>query len=165
MTRGLLILFVACFSCRQAKDQAVIPPEKMQHILLDLHLAESYSLGIGDSVKHRFDRNYDSLAGFYTSILNHYEVDLPQFKKAMTWYQQRPDQMDSLYGLVLNLLNEQKAVYGIKDVDAEATVSADSVQSLPAPPDPSVQEEIKLPVNKKNLNRKDKKAADTVAAP
>jgi hypothetical protein len=136
ITWALVPFFSFCLSCQQAEEQPVIAPEKMQHILLDMHLAESYSMGIGDSVKHQFDRNYDSLTGFYVSILEHYEVDLPAFKQAMAWYQKYPAQMDSLYNQVINLLNELKAEKGIKEVEVEATTApADSIQPLSPEPD------------------------------
>lgn len=88
----------------------------MAGILLDIHLAESYSQGLGDSMTNKFEKNYDTLPSFYTSILKHHDVSFEDFNEAMDWYKQRPVNIDTLYGKVINQLNELKAVKGINDL-------------------------------------------------
>jgi len=88
----------------------------MAGILLDIHLAESYSQGLGDSMTNKFEKNYDTLPSFYTSILKHHDVSFEDFNEAMDWYKQRPVNIDTLYGKVINQLNELKAAKGINDL-------------------------------------------------
>jgi len=118
-----LLLFAA--SCKQAKEKPPVDERKMTQILLDIHLAESYSQGLGDSMKNKFEKNYDTLPSFYTSILKHHSVSFEDFNEAMEWYKQRPVDIDTLYSKVINELNELKAKKGIKDIaDAKNSENA-----------------------------------------
>lgn len=89
----------------------------MKQVLADIHLAEAYSQGLGDSTRNRFDKNYDSLAGFYSSILKHYDLSFEDFNEAIAWYKKRPVMMDSLYAKVLTQLMEIKSRAGLKDIE------------------------------------------------
>lgn len=105
----------------------------MGKILLDLQIAETYSLGLGDSVKNKFEKNYDSLAIFYSSILKHYNVSYEEFQDAMDWYKARPIIIDSLYNRVITQIAETKAKEQIKDVvpiDAAKPETAEHRDSL-----------------------------------
>lgn len=104
----------------------------MQEILVDMHLAESYSQGLGDSTANRFQKNYDSLAGFYTSILKHHDLSFEDFNEALEWYKERPMRIDTLYGKVLNQLNEIKARSGMKDMEDDPKAAAPAAA---VPPD------------------------------
>lgn len=121
-------------SCRQKKEEPPIPEPKMQQILLDIHLAETYSQGLGDSVQNKFEKNYDSLGGFYTTILKHHKISFEEFNDALNWYRERPIRIDSLYTRVLNDMNELKAKFGIRDLEDEK----EGDQSVPPPPPSSV---------------------------
>jgi hypothetical protein len=71
---------------------------------------------LGDSVKNKFEKNYDSLTIFYSSILKHYNVSYEEFQDAMDWYKAHPVVIDSLYNKVINQISETKAKEQIKDV-------------------------------------------------
>jgi len=114
-----LIVPAVLQGCRQGAEQPPVPEEKMQDILLDIHLAEAYSQGLGDSARNRFEKNYDSLASFYTSILKHHSLSFEAFNEALEWYKERPASIDTLYHKVLNRLNELKAREGISDADPQ----------------------------------------------
>jgi len=90
-----LLILSACNN-EATLTQAPIAPEKMQAILLDIHTAEYYSQGLGKQ-EGTFLKEHDSLAKFYTSILQHHQIDLAQFKTAFEWYTQHPVLLDSLY--------------------------------------------------------------------
>jgi hypothetical protein len=129
------ISFTCCLSaCKQGQETPPIPEEKMKKVLVDIHLAETYSQGLGDSVANKFEKNSDSLTGFYTSILKHYDLSFKDFNKALDWYKKRPVKLDSLYGKVLTQLIELKAQRGIKDID-ETKPKNDSAALMPKPLD------------------------------
>jgi hypothetical protein len=121
-------------SCKQGQETPLVSEEKMEKILVDIHLAETYSQGLGDSVTNKFEKNLDSLTGFYTSILKHYNLSFKEFNEALEWYKERPVTLDSLYGKVLTQLVELKVQKGIKDVD-ETIPKNDSVALSPKPLD------------------------------
>lgn len=113
----------------------------MSKILLDMQVAETYSLGLGDSVNNKFEKNYDSLNAFYTSILKKYNVSFEDFNDAVVWYQKRPARMDSLLSGALNQLSEVKAKEKIKDFDPNA-------ENKPPPVKDSVGKKDTLDKNK-----------------
>lgn len=109
-----------------------MPEGEMEQILLDIHLAETYSQGLGDSSVNRFQKNYDSLAGFYTSVLRHHKLSFEHFNEALEWYKQRPERIDTLYARVLNRLNELKASAGISDLEETPPQQASPSSGVPA---------------------------------
>lgn len=76
-----------------------MPEEKMQAILTDIHLAESYSTLVpSDSLSRNvFGKNRDSLAIYYKDILAHHQMSYQELVQAMNWYQQHPLLLDSIY--------------------------------------------------------------------
>lgn len=113
----LVILMAAFASCKAPKEEPPIPAAKMEAVIFDIHLAETYSQGLGDTTGNRFDKNYDSLAVFYASILKHHQLSFDEFNEAMRWYRKHPQQIETLYTHVIDKLNNLKAKEGIKDID------------------------------------------------
>lgn len=141
---GLALL---CFaSCKAPKEKPPIPFQDMKALMLDIHLAETYSQGLGDTTGNKFDKNYDSLPVFYASVLKHHNLTFEEFNEALQWYRDRPMQMDSLYAGILDQLNTLKAKEGIKDIDDSSPQPA----AGPAKPD--------------SLKSGDKLAKDSLAA-
>lgn len=127
--------------------------------MLDIHLAETYSQGLGDTTGNKFDKNYDSLAVFYSSIFQHHQISFEEFNEALNWYRKHPQQIEALYAHVIEKLNTLKAKEGIRDIDdagMPATVPQAKDSSLkdksPAgttlapntPPDTTAAPQIKL---------------------
>jgi hypothetical protein len=98
----LFVFTMLQFGCKSLPDNPPIPQKKMADIVLDMQIAEIYSQGLGDSVKNKFEKNYDSLNGFYASVLKHYNISYSEFNEAMNWYKSHPQLMDSLF-LKMNL--------------------------------------------------------------
>jgi len=91
----------------------------MEKILLDLQLAETYSLGLGDSIKNRFTKNKDSLAVFYQAVFAHHKVTDDRFIQAMNWYARHPGLAESLFHIVLDRLDREKARLNIASARPE----------------------------------------------
>ena len=101
MTRFLsvtlfIVLTGGAFSCKQADDQH-LPPAKMEQIMFDIGIAESYSTKSKDNTNFGGIKNIDSLAVYYTDILAHHKVTPAEFRQSLNWYKKHPDDMDSLY--------------------------------------------------------------------
>lgn len=114
----VVILFFSLFSCRKKKENPPIPPQKLAQIIVDIQIAESYSKGLDadkDSSLTHFTKNTDSLYRFYSSILHHYNLSLENFNDAVVWYQNHPNNMDSLLNLSIGYLNRQKAELGLQN--------------------------------------------------
>lgn len=78
-------------------DKPPVPAEKMQQLLLDLHVAEVYSSMLDDSLHQSRNKNFDSLGVFYADVFAHHHITRDEFDKAIAWYKQHPAEMDSLY--------------------------------------------------------------------
>lgn len=118
-------------SCKSLPDNPPVPADKMTKILLDIQIAETYSMGLGDSVTNKFEKNYDSLGIFYHSIFKRYNVSFEEFKEAMQWYEKRPPMMDSLLTNVINELSVVRAKEKIKDYDPNAEIKPVSPVTKP----------------------------------
>lgn len=128
----LLLVFSACTPKR---SEPPIPLDSLENILLDVHLAESYSIGLGDSA-HRQDKNRDTLAFFYRSVLAHHQIDLQRFLSAMDWLKEHPDAADSLYKRMTERIGTLKAEKGIADLpEADGPAKATNEENPPADTD------------------------------
>lgn len=100
---ALCLCFIAC------KQEAYhLPQDKMENLLLDIQLAEVYSTMAGyDTAQHITLKNTDSLAKFYTEVLQHHQVSLEQFRQSLDWYRQKPDVLDTIYSKVMTKLTRE----------------------------------------------------------
>ncbi|XZF16517.1 DUF4296 domain-containing protein [Chitinophagaceae bacterium MMS25-I14] len=100
----LVLLLAACKT-----EESHIPAGKMKQVLLDIHIAESWSsMCVTDSLKQHPSRekNMDSLAVYYNSILKHYNITSDEFQSSMQWYQHHPDELDSVYANIIPELSK-----------------------------------------------------------
>ena len=78
-----------------------IPPREMEHVLLDINIAETYSSIIKDSLHKDMSKNMDSLAEYYHIILNHYRITPQQLEENLAFYKANPEALDSACGRAL----------------------------------------------------------------
>jgi hemoglobin-like flavoprotein len=95
--------------CQINKSSAPINKEKMQAILLDINMAESYSTMVKDTLRGTSTKNPDSLATFYKTIFKHYGITREEFDKSMAWYKARPNEMDSLFSGIIPIATKLQA--------------------------------------------------------
>lgn len=115
MMRSLIITLFCCLSFYACKEQegTHISREKMVGIMGDLHLAEVYSTMVSDSLHRATNKNYDSLALYYKSILAHHKVSMEDFKSSLHWYSAHTEEMDSVYVKVLTDISVLEGMLGI----------------------------------------------------
>lgn len=93
-------------------ESSHLPREKMQKILYDIHIAETYSVIImQDSVSRTSEKNLDSLAHFYNTIFKHYGITAEQFGKSLDWYKQNPSELDSIYVAMIPEMSKLEGKY------------------------------------------------------
>ena len=97
-----LIAVAACIcmaSCndKKAADTAHLPQDKMEAILVDLHLAEVYSSMVSDSLHESRSKDMDSLAVYYKDVFAHHNVTMEEFEESFEWYRTHPGTLDSSY--------------------------------------------------------------------
>jgi len=92
-------------SCK--KEQPHLSAEKMQGVLTDIYMAESYSMTIAqDSTKPGTQKNLDSLARYYREIFKHHNITQQEFTSSMTWYEQHPEELDSAFANMIPQLTK-----------------------------------------------------------
>lgn len=99
-----LALLATLLACNSQPPQPPIPVAQMQSILRDIHLAEAYSsiLANNDTSYRQYNgKNIDSLALFYTLILQQQGLSLAQWDSALSWYTLHPALLDTAYYYLL----------------------------------------------------------------
>jgi len=115
MMRGIAILLLSCVmisGCKE-REEPPLPREKMTAIITDLHLAEVYSSMVNDSTHKTTNKNLDSLAYYYKSILAHHNVSMQEFSNSLNWYSRETVQLDSVYVDVLAEISIQEGAMGV----------------------------------------------------
>lgn len=99
MKKVLFVLLCAAtiVSCKQEEQKPPVPKEQMQQVLIDINLAEVYSTMVNDSLQQIMNKNVDSLAVFYNSILNHHGITMEELQAGFAWYQKHPDVLETIY--------------------------------------------------------------------
>lgn len=104
--------FVAVFvilslhsSCTSGKEGHIIPSQKLQHILAEMHEADSY---IQSAPGKYIPQRYDSLTAIaYYSILKKNGYTHLDYTQSMEYYSEMPDTLDAIYKEVLDILNRK----------------------------------------------------------
>lgn len=81
----------------EPEDYAHIPMDRMEQILMDLHMAEVYSSMLDDSTHTSRSKNIDSLAVFYKDVFAHHNITQDEFEQSFEWYRTHPAEIDTLY--------------------------------------------------------------------
>jgi hypothetical protein len=95
----IFIFFIACNS----EDKNIINQQKMEDLMVDIHLAETYVQYMrNDSIKINIE---DSLKKQMAIILGKHKTTQAEFKQSMAWYNEHPALLDSVYTHVLTKLS------------------------------------------------------------
>lgn len=106
-----LFLLFAFTSCQEVTTPH-LPAEKMEEILLDIHLAEAYSTMVPkDSTVRITDKNLDSLAVYYKKVFDNHQITPQQFLSSMKWYKEHPVELDSIYTRMIPRISEIEGKY------------------------------------------------------
>ncbi len=94
----LSILFLGLNACKEDKPKNILPPQKMQAILQDLHL---YDALLSD--KRYFDSKFkDSSISYYNYIWEKNQTDYKEFKKSLEYYSARTEVLSAIYDSIFS---------------------------------------------------------------
>ena len=94
-----------------------LPVKTMQKVLLDINIAEAYSLLEKDSLHRIGNKNIDSLSQYYNDIFAHYHITHAQFDQSLDWYKNNPDELDSIYAINVQTVTRWQASVFKKTID------------------------------------------------
>ncbi len=80
----------------------------MQKILLDVNLAESFSITVKDTLHRGGTKNLDSLAVYYKDIFAHHHITAEEFTSSLAWYKDHPDELDTLYNNIIPVVGKMQ---------------------------------------------------------
>ena len=92
----IILSIVLLPACKEA-DSPHLPREKMLAVMTDIHMAEVYSTMVNDSTHKSLNKNMDSLAYYYRSVLKHHNVTEDEFSESLDWYSKNPAELDTVY--------------------------------------------------------------------
>jgi len=95
-----IALPLAVISCTPEKREH-LPPDVMESLLLDIQLADVYSVMTQPDSLTVNARNMDSLAQFYTGILKHHHITEEAFRSSMAWYEEHPKELEEIYSRII----------------------------------------------------------------
>ena len=104
MKKMLVVMLVAMALVQSCKDAPGkhLPQKKMEDVLLDLAMAETYSGVTRDNAHPSGAKNIDSLAYYYRQILDHHKVSVEEFRQSIDWYKAHPDVLDTMCNNMMN---------------------------------------------------------------
>jgi len=106
---GLTICFaVTTTSCKRLLPANHIPPKKMEQVLMDVSLAETYSTMTSDNQHTRGVKNSDSLSVYYKTIFAHYDITQNEFDESMQWYKAHPEELDTVYSHMIATIGKMQ---------------------------------------------------------
>lgn len=97
---AVIVLSLCCIGCSngmEAADGQHMPQDKMEKVLLDLHMAEVYSSMVKDSLHESRSKDMDTLAVFYKDIFAHHGITQQEFDESYDWYRSHPTVIDTIY--------------------------------------------------------------------
>lgn len=103
------LLILLTFSCKE-KEQPHLSREKMARVLEDLHMAEVYSTMVNDSAHTITNKNLDSLAVYYRTILKHHGISMEQLRTSIDWYETHSKDLDTIYTDIQNRMSTLEGV-------------------------------------------------------
>ena len=90
------LLAFTVVGCKPSANEH-LPPAKMEQVMYDISIAETYSSQNKDNTHIGGSKNIDSLGAYYKEIFAHYNITQEEFTKSLKWYKYHPDDLDSLY--------------------------------------------------------------------
>jgi hypothetical protein len=101
-----LVICILVLSCKHNSNFSGdhLSPKVMQKVMLDITLAEAYSITKKDSLHKGGTKNTDSLAVYYKDIFAHYKITKEQFTQSLNWYKNHPDDMDTMYNNIIPIV-------------------------------------------------------------
>ncbi len=111
----ILVLFFA--SCKPEVPDYVIKPDKMEHVLYDIHIVDAYLGTINnlDSAKIQASR-------YYKGIYKKFEIDSAKYNVSLSYYYKHPEQFNAILESVKSKLDTVKKVNELRESRASKLV-------------------------------------------
>jgi hypothetical protein len=100
-----IITIVSC-SGKEQRPKGVIPPEKMALILSDIYVAEHKASNIG----LKLDSSRNVMRHYELKTFEEHNTNDSIYKESFKFYLENPDQLESIYDIVIDTLSLREQV-------------------------------------------------------
>lgn len=107
----LIVVLCACSSRHSNNEDSIIPPNKMQEILLDIHLADGIANREGEADNSTESRTIT----LYKEVFSKYHISEKQFYSSFNYYLQHADTLDRIYENIITEISKEQAQIRTED--------------------------------------------------
>ncbi len=111
---AIIIICSLLYACKPGVPDDVIQPDKMEKVLLDIHIVDGY---IGAQPKP--DTVKIIASSYYKGIYKKFDIDSATYTRSLNYYYNNPDVLTKMYEYVMKEL-EKKRKENDKRIETEA---------------------------------------------
>jgi len=100
---AICIICSLCYACKPGVPDDVIQPDKMEKVLLAIHIVDGY---IG--VQPKPDTAKIIASSYYKGIYKKFSIDSATYIKSLDYYYNHPDLLTKMYEKVMKALEEER---------------------------------------------------------
>ncbi|TKC06765.1 DUF4296 domain-containing protein [Pedobacter polaris] len=99
----LIIVCVSFYACKPGIPKELIQPDKMEQVLLDIHIVDGYISGLPS-----LDTSKKVASAYYKGVYKKFEIDSALYSQSMNYYYKHPDLMKKMYDSITVKLSKLK---------------------------------------------------------
>lgn len=142
-----LIIITACFyACKPGIPKDIIQPDKMQQVLIDIHLVDGYI-----STLPGIDTAKKVGSSYYKGVYDKFEIDSALYNNSLNYYYKHPDVMKKMYDSIsvkLAVLKDRNQLL-VNEINFKGVFSLDKSDTLLL--DRNLNKNYNIPMLKKNV--------------
>lgn len=142
----LIIITVCFYACKPGIPKDIIQPDKMQQVLVDIHLVDGYI-----STLPGIDTAKKVGSSYYKGIYDKFEIDSALYNSSLDYYYKHPDIMKKMYDSIsvkLAIIKDSNQIMA-NEINFKGVFSLDKSDTLLL--DRSLNKSYNIPILKKNV--------------
>ena len=141
-----IIISICFYACKPGIPKDIIQPDKMQQVLIDIHLVDGYI-----STLPGIDTAKKVGSSYYKGVYDKFEIDSALYNNSLDYYYKHPDVMKKMYDSIsvkLGTLKDRNQLI-VNDISFKGVFSIDKSDTLLL--DRNLNKNYNIPVLKKNV--------------
>lgn len=142
----LIIITICFYACKPGIPKDIIQPDKMQQVLIDIHLVDGYI-----STLPGIDTAKKVGSSYYKGVYDKFEIDSALYNNSLNYYYKHPDIMKKMYDSIsvkLAVLKDRNQLL-VNEINFKGVFSLDKSDTLLL--DRNLNKNYNIPILKKNV--------------
>lgn len=142
----LIIITVCFYACKPGIPKDIIQPDKMQQVLIDIHLVDGYI-----STLPGIDTAKKVGSSYYKGVYDKFEIDSALYNNSLNYYYKHPDIMKKMYDSIsvkLAVLKDRNQLL-VNEINFKGVFSLDKSDTILL--DCNLNKNYNIPMLKKNV--------------